>query len=452
MDAKVEKIEKGEAFLEIEVSPEKFEEGMEKAYRKVVKEISIPGFRKGKVPRQLLESQYGPEVLYQDALEYIIPPAFDEAVSGLNIELMGQPEFDFDMDKYEKDAPFVFKAVVAVKPEVVLGDLEGLEIKDIPDVQITDEMVDHNLEVLQSKYSQIGEKTDGAAEMGDIVTIDFEGFLDGVPFEGGKAEDYEITLGSNTFIPGFEEQMAGMKVGDEKEINVNFPEDYQEDLAGKPAVFKVKVHKLQSKILRELNDEFAQEVSSFETMEELRGDVRSKLEDMSQKQRKDMLSREVLEKAAAVCDIPLADSAIEAQAWKMVHEFEEKIKSQGITMEQYLEMTGSTAEAAMESMKDDAQVILRNNLMLEKIVQEKGIEIKDEEIDNYIADMMDGYPNSNEEVMKEYMNYLRENIRNELAVNKAIDLLLDNAKFITAEEAEVEESAEQAEIGTETEE
>lgn len=438
MDAKVEKIEKGEAFLEIEVSPEKFEEGMEKAYRKVVKEISIPGFRKGKVPRQLLESQYGPEVLYQDALEYIIPPAFEEAVSNTNIELMGQPEFDFDMDKYEKGTPFIFKAVVAVKPEVALGDLEGLEVEDIQNTEITEEMVDHELEMLQGKYSQMIEKTDGTAENGDIVTMDFEGFIDGVPFEGGQADNYDITLGSNTFIPGFEEQMAGMKAGDEKDIFVTFPDEYQEELAGKPAVFKVKVHRVQNKVLRELNDEFAQEVSSFETMEELRADIRSRLENRAEKQRKDILSKRVLDKATAVCEIPLADSAIEAQAWKMVQDMEERMKSQGFSMEQYLQMTGSTAEQTMESLKGDAEVILRNNLMLEKIVQEKGIEITDEEIDKYIADMMEGYPD--EKAMKEYMNYLRENIRKEMAVNKAIDLLLDKAQLVAPEKGAEEET------------
>jgi len=441
MDAKVEKIENGEAYLEIEVSPDKFEEGMEKAYRITVKKVNVPGFRKGKVPRQILESYYGPEVLYQDALEFIIPPAFDEAVSDLELDVLGQPEFDFDIETMSQGQPFVFKASVAVKPEVILGELEGLEI-NIPDLTITEKMVDNRLDSMRESYSQMVEKTDGYTETGDNVTIDFEGSIDEVSFEGGKGEDYPLVLGSNTFIPGFEEQLIGLKTGDEKDVNVSFPEDYQaEELAGKAAVFKVKVKGVQTKQMRELNDEFVQEVSENETVEELRKEVRKDMEKMSEMQRKKMIKQQVLDKAAALCEIPLADSAITVNAPSMIQVFEQRLASQGLQLQQYMQMTNSTIEDMIEKFKPEAERDLKNTYMLEKIVIEKGIELSNEEIDEYMKDSAEETGLEEEQIRKN-LEGIMDVVEMNLKKDKAVDYLIDNAIITVGEVTNTEESEE----------
>jgi trigger factor len=355
----------GEAFLEIEVGADKLEEGMQFAYRTVVKKVTVPGFRKGKVPRPLLEAYYGKEVLYEDALEHIIPQVYDEAVKALEIKVMGQPAFDFDLETIDNDEqPFVIKATVAVEPEVVLGPTEGLEIK-VPDFPVSDEMVEKRIDEMRSSYAQVVDKSD-PSEMGDTLLIDFEGFMDGVPFDGGKGEDYQLLLGSNTFIPGFEEQLTGLKAGDEKEVEVTFPDDYQaEELAGQAAVFKVAVKGVQCKQMRELNDEFAQEISEFETLDELREDIKKSLLKASEVRRQDALRQAALEKLMESTPVVLAESAIKAQAINMAQQLEQRLMTQGISLEQYLTITNSNVEMLLNSIKPDAERQLKTSFILD---------------------------------------------------------------------------------------
>lgn len=444
MNARVEKIDNGEAFLEIEVSADKLEEGMEHAYRTVVKQVTVPGFRKGKVPRQLLEAYYGKEVLYQDAMEHVIPGVYDQAVNELELKVMGQPEFDFDIETIEEGKPFMLKAAVAIEPEVVLGETDGLEI-NVPELPVSDEMVENRLNDMRSSYAQMVDKTE-ASEIGDTVTMNFEGFIDGVPFEGGTGEDYQLALGSNTFIPGFEEQLTGLKAGEEKEVQVSFPEDYQaEELAGRPAVFKVQVKNVQTKQMRELNDEFVQEVSECETVAELREDIRKNLTEMKEANRKDTLRQAAVEKALETCQVLLAQSAIRAQATVMTQQLEQRLLSQGIPLEQYLAITNSNIEVLINSLMPDAEKQLKTNFMLEKLIDEKGIEIDDEELDIYINDMAEKMSMEVEEVRKN-IEGMTENIRYNLKMDKAVDYLVEHAVVTAQNPAAAEQDVKNVEI------
>lgn len=441
MNARVEKVENGEAILEIEVSADKLEEGMEYAYRTVVKQVTIPGFRKGRVPRQLLEAYYGKEVLYQDALEHIIPGLYDEAVKKLELHIMGQPDFDFDIENIEDGQPFIVKVAVAVEPEVVLGEIEGLNI-NVPDFTVSDEMVENRLNDMRSSYAQMVEK-DGSSDNGDTVTINFEGFIDGVPFDGGKGDDYQLALGSNTFIPGFEEQLIGLKAGDEKEVLVNFPEDYQaEDLAGQPAVFKVEVKSVQTKQMRELTDEFAQEVSECETVAELKEDTRKTLTEMGETNRRNTQRQAAVEKALEKCQMVLAESAIKSQAAVMTQQLEQRLLAQGIPLEQYLAITNSSIEVLINSLMPEAEKQLKTNFMLEKLIDEKGIDINDEELDIYINDMAEKMGMEVEEVRKD-IEGMTDNIRYNLKMDKAVDYLVDHAVITTQDPVELEQDEEE---------
>lgn len=437
MNARVSKIDNGEAFLEIEVGADKLEEGMQFAYRTVVKKVTVPGFRKGKVPRPLLEAYYGKEVLYEDALEHIIPQVYDEAVKALEIKVMGQPAFDFDLETIDNDEqPFVIKATVAVEPEVVLGPTEGLEIK-VPDFPVSDEMVEKRIDEMRSSYAQVVDKSD-PSEMGDTLLIDFEGFMDGVPFDGGKGEDYQLLLGSNTFIPGFEEQLTGLKAGDEKEVEVTFPDDYQaEELAGQAAVFKVAVKGVQCKQMRELNDEFAQEISEFETLDELRENIKKSLLKASEVRRQDALRQAALEKLMESTPVVLAESAIKAQAINMAQQLEQRLMTQGISLEQYLTITNSNVEMLLNSIKPDAERQLKTSFILEKLIDEKGIEINDEELDIYINEMAERSGMEVERV-RQNLEGMEESIRNNLKMDKALDYLVEHAVVSIEEDVEVE--------------
>lgn len=424
MEARLEKIESSEAHIEISVDAEKMEEGFEHAYRKVVKQVSVPGFRKGRVPRQLLEAHYGKEVLFQDALEYIVPLAYEEALKMVNIDPIADPEFDIqDLNPGEE---FIFKAIVAVKPEVQLGDFANIEIT-IPQLDVNETEVEHRLEDMQQRYAEVGEKTDEPAILGDTVTIDFEGFLDGFAFIGGKGEDYPLELGSDTFIPGFEPQLVGVKTGETKDIEVTFPEEYhEEDLAGKPVVFKVLVKKITTKRLRELNDEFAQEVSEFDTIEELRADIKKNLEMIRDNQKKEMIQQAVIEEAVGRCEIELPKAVINAQAERMMRQLEQRMASQGINLEQYFAITNSNEEEFVQSMQPEAERIAKGNFMLEKIVEEKDFEITDEEVNKYIEDFAQSM-GMEPDAARERMQGALDNIKMGLKVDKAIEFLVGQA-------------------------
>lgn len=443
MEAKLEKIENSEAYIAIEVDAEKFEEGMEKAYRKVVKQVGVPGFRKGRVPRPLLEAHYGKEILYQDALEVIVPEVYEEALEQLNIKALAQPEFD--IDEIEDGKPFKFQVRVAVKPEFELVNLEGLEIS-IPYFQVTDQDVDNRLEEKRSRYAELSEKTEEPAEIGDTVEIDFEGFIDGEAFPGGQGSDYPLELGSNTFIPGFEEQLVGLKVGESKDVQVTFPADYHaEDLAGKDTVFKVNVKKIETKKMRELDDEFAQEVSQFDSLAELREDIKSGLEKMTEARKQEFIKQEVLAQAVGKCDIQAADAVVSVQLDRMLEQFGQRMAAQGLSLEQYFQITGSNPEAFYSELRPEAEKTVRTNFMLEKIAEEKGFTVTDEEINKQIENMAKDM-GVELELVRERMNDIMDDLEQSMKIDKAVQYLVDNA-IITEKENE-DSSVETGEVET----
>lgn len=448
MEAKLEKIENSEAYIEIEVDAEKFEEGLEKAYHKVVKQLSIPGFRKGRVPRPLLEAHYGKEILYQDALEVIVPDAYEEALQQLDITALTQPEFD--IEEIEDGKPFVFKARVAVKPDFELGKIEGLELS-IPDFQVTDEDVNNKLEDIRSRYAEIVEKTEEPAEIGDTVHIDFEGFLDGEAFPGGKDTDYPLELGSGTFIPGFEEQLVGLKAGESKDVSLTFPEDYHaEDLAGKDTLFKVNVKKIETKKLRDLDDEFVQEVSQFETLTELRDDIKTSLEKTADARKQEFIKQGLIDQALENCEIPVADSMVNQQLETMVAQFEQRMTSQGLSLEQYFQFTGNTPENFNNQIRPDAEKIVKTKFLLEKIVQEKGFIISDEELNKQIEDVAKDMGVEFEKA-KETLGELKDNMIAGMKLDKAVQYLEDNAIITVKDEQENNEKVNEVETGEELE-
>lgn len=426
MGAVLEKIENSEAYIAIEVDPGKLEEGLEHAYRKVVKQVSIPGFRRGRVPRQLLEAHFGKEVLYQDALEYIVPVAYEEAITELNIEPIAQP--DFDIEDIDDGQPLQVKVRVAVKPDVQLGEIEGVEVR-IPRMEITDQDVERRLEDIRSRYAQLEEKTDEPAEPGDVLTIDFAGYLDGELFEGGTSEDYSLEIGSNTFIPGFEDQLIGAKVGEEKEVKVTFPEEYHaEDLAGKEALFKVTVKGIETRKLREMDDEFAQEVSQFDTMVEFKEDVRNNLVQMMEGRKKELIQQEVLDRAVEASDIPLAEAVVNMQIERMLQQFSQRLSSQGLTLEQYFQFTASTQEDLETDMRPEAERSAKINFLLEKIVEEKGIEVTDEEMDKQIEEAAQGMGVDPAQA-KQNLAGIMDNLEFSVKMDKAVQFLVDHAKI-----------------------
>ncbi len=437
MEAKLEKIENSEAYIAIEVDAEKFEEGLEKAYRKVVKQVGIPGFRRGRVPRPLLEAHYGKEILYQDALEEIVPDAYQEALEQLDIKALAQPEID--INEIEDGKPFKFQVRVAVKPEFELGDLEGLEVS-IPYFHVTDQDVDNRLEEMRSRYTELFEKIEEPAEMGDILEIDFEGFIEGEAFPGGQGDDYPLELGSNTFIPGFEEQLVGLKVGESKDVEVAFPADYHaEDLAGKDAVFKVNVKKIETKKMRDLDNDFAQEVSTFDTLAELREDIKANLEEITATQKQELIKREVLSQALLKCEIPVADAVVDVQLDRMLEQFGQRMAVQGLSLEQYFQITGSNPEVFYTELRPEAEKTVKTNFMLEKIVEVKGFTVSDEEIDKQIEKMANDLGMEVEKA-RENLKDLMEDLELGIKIDKAVEYLVDNA-IVT--EKKPEENAEE---------
>lgn len=432
MGAKLEKIENSEAYIAIEVDTAKFEEGLEHAYRKVVKQVSIPGFRRGRVPRPLLEAHFGKEILYQDALEHVVPAAYEEALTELDINPIAQP--DFDIQEIEDGQPLHFQVRVAVKPEVVLGEVEGLEVR-IPRMEITDQDVERRLDDMRSRYAQLEEKIDEPAATGDVLTIDFTGYINDEPFDGGSGEDYSLEIGSNTFIPGFEDQLIGVKAGEEKDVKVAFPQEYHaEELADQEALFKVKVKGIETRRLRELDDEFAQEISQFDTMAELREDVRNNLTQMLDNRKKELIKQEVLDKALEVCDIPLAEAVVHGQVERMLQQFSQRLATQGLNLEQYYQFTGSSQEDLTADMWPEAERTARVNFLLEKLVEEKGIEVTDEEMNKQIEEAAQGMGVDPEQA-KQNLAGIMESLEFSVKMDKAVQYLVDKANVVEFEAA-----------------
>ncbi len=448
MSARLEKIENSEAHLEIEVDAQLLEEGLDKAYRKVVKQLNVPGFRQGRAPRQLIEAHFGKEILYEDALEFVVPQAFEQAVKELDIEAIAQPEFE--IVDIEAGKPLKFNAKVAVKPEVKTGEIEGLAV-NIPVVEVKDEDVENRIKGIQDRYAEIFEKTEEPAVLGDTVTINFEGFKDDVPFEGGKGEDYPLELGSNSFVPGFEEQLVGMKTGDHAAINITFPEEYQApDLAGQPVVFKVEIKKIEGKRERVLDDEFVQEVSEFDTIAEFTADIRKSIEEAAENKKKEFINNAVLEKLLGQAEIEVAPAVVAKQVEVMKNQFEQRITMQGLNLEQFYQLTGSNEEKLINDLWAEALRNLKINFLLSSIAEKKGFEALEEEIDQKVAELA---KNANMEVKqaRQQLEGIMEDLRNSITNEKAMAYLVEHAIITESDAPAAKEETAETEIEAETE-
>ncbi|NLU49107.1 MAG: trigger factor [Syntrophomonadaceae bacterium] len=425
MKSKLERIEKNEVALEIEVPEEKVAEALDKAFKKVAQRVTVPGFRKGRVPRPVLEAYYGKEILYEDALEQVIPAAYEQAVEENDIEPVSQPAID--VVQMEEGKPLIFTARVVVKPEVILGQVEGIEVSR-PPIEVKEEDVERRLQVMRDRYAKLVEIGDDTpTKEGDVLTIDFAGYIDGEPFPGGKGEDYSLELGSKTFIPGFEEQLVGARVGEEREITVRFPDDYHaKDLAGKEALFKVKIKEAKRRELSPLNDEFAQEVSEFETLEELREDIRKNLVEMAEQRARQMMKDELIAKAADSAEVDIPRDMIENQVDVMLEQFQERLLYQGISLEQYLEMTGATVEDLKEEYRPQAERIVRNNLVLEKVAEQYNIKVTDEDFEQQMNKVAGDFGMNVDEVKKRVAGS-RARIERGILLDKAVEYLVEKA-------------------------
>ena len=426
MSVQVENLEKSMAKLTIEVSAEQFEAAMQKAYIKNKGRIQLPGFRKGKAPRAMIEKMYGAGIFYEDAANEIIPEAYEEAAKESGLVITSQPEID--VTQIEKGKSFIFTATVAVKPEVTLGEYKGLEYEAQP-VEVTDEEVEEELKKVQNQQARTVTVEDRPVADGDIVTIDYEGFVDGTAFAGGKGTDYDLTIGSHSFIDTFEEQLVGKNAGEETEVNVTFPEQYHEaSLAGKPATFKVTVKAIKAKELPELDDEFASEVSDFETLVEYKADLKAKALERKEKEAKTAKQNALVDKAVENASMEIADAMITSQARNMANDFAQRLQMQGMTVDQYLQYTGLTREALVDQMKPQAETRIKNRLVLEAIAKAENIEVSDEEVEAEMQKMADAYKMELDKV-KEYLGEAgKDSLKDDLAVQKAVDLIVDSAK------------------------
>lgn len=426
MSAKWEKLEGNEGLLTVEVEAAEFNRALDQAFKKVVKNVQIPGFRKGKVPRPIFEKRFGVEALYQDALDIILPDAYMKAVEETEIEPVDRPEVD--VKQIEKGKELIFTAKVTVKPEVKLGEYKGLEVEEL-DTDVTDEDVEHELKQLQERHAELVVKEDGKVEEGDTVVIDFEGFVDGEAFEGGQAENYSLEIGSGTFIPGFEDQLIGKEAGEETEVEVTFPEEYHaEDLAGKPATFKVKIHDIKTKEVPELDDEFAKDVDEeVESLEELKKKTRERLENQKKQEAENHKRDTVVEKAAENAEIDIPEAMIQTELDRMMREFEQRLQMQGMTLDMYYQFSGSDENALKEQMKVDAEKRVRTNLTLEAIAQAENLEATDEDVEKELELMAEMYQ-TDVENLKKMLGGSTDAVKEDVKIKKAIDFLVENAK------------------------
>ena len=424
MSLQVEKLEHNMAKLTVEVSAEEFEKALNGAYMKQRGKISIPGFRKGKVPRQMVEKMYGVEIFYDDAANAIIPEAYAKAYDESELEIVSQPKIE--VVQIEKGKPFIFTAEVALKPEVTLGEYKGLKVDKYSN-RVTQKEVEERLVQEQEKNARTITVEGRPVQDKDEVVLDFEGFVDGVAFEGGKGENYPLTIGSGAFIPGFEEQLIGAEAGKEVEVNVTFPQEYHApELAGKAAVFKCTVNEIKAKELPELDDEFAAEISEFDTLDELKADIKAKIKEQKnadgKRQKEDQAMEQVVENATM--DIP--EAMIDTQVRQMADDFAQRMQQQGLNMEQYFQFTGMTAEKMLEELRPQAVKRIQTRLVLEAIVKAENIEITDERIDEELAKMAEAYKMEVEK-LKEFMGENEKaQMKMDLAVQEAVTLVVDN--------------------------
>ena len=425
MSLQVENLEHNMAKLTITVSAEEVEKALQAAYLKQRSKISVPGFRKGKVPRQMIEKMYGPEVFYDEAANNMIPDAYAKAYDESELDIVSQPKIE--VVQMEKGKPFIFTAEVATKPEVTLGDYKGLKVDKVS-TRVTQKEVDEEIEKERERNARTIEVTDRAVQDKDEVTLDFEGFVDGVAFEGGKGEDYPLTIGSGSFIPGFEEQLIGAEIDKEVEVNVTFPKEYHsEELAGKDATFKCTVHTIKAKELPELDDEFASEVSECETMDAYRAEVKKNIKERKERTGKEKKENQAVDQAIENAQMDIPEAMIEFQVRQMADDFARRIQQQGLTVEQYFQFTGMTAEKMLEEMRPQAEKSIKTRLVLEAIVKAENIEVSDERVEEELTKMAEAYQMEVEK-LKEFMGENeKKQIKEDLAVQEAITLLVNES-------------------------
>lgn len=426
MGLQVEKLEKNMAKLTIEVAAEEFSRAVEDAYQKNRGKISVPGFRKGKVPKKMIEQMYGKEVFYEDAANALIPNAYEKALEECTETIVSSPKVN--VTQIEEGKSFIFTAEVALKPEVVLGAYKGVEVDKI-DVTVTDEEVDADLNQQRENNARTVTVEDRAVQDGDITSIDFEGFVDGVAFEGGKGENYSLTIGSHSFIDNFEEQLFGKNVGEECEVNVTFPEEYQaKELAGKPAVFKVTVKEIKEKQLPELNDEFAGEVSEFETLAEYKEDIKKKLTEKKEEDAKNAKEDAVIDAVIADAQMEVPDAMIETQQRQMVDDFAQRLQMQGLSLDQYFQFTGLNHDKMLAQVKPQAERKIKSRLVLEAVVASENIEASEEDYEAEIARMAEMYQMEADKVKEVMGEQGKKQIMEDLAVRKAAEFVVNEAK------------------------
>lgn len=428
MSLQVEKLEKNMAKLTIETAAEDFNNAIQKVYQKNKGKISMPGFRKGKAPLAMIEKMYGKGVFYEDAANELIPEAYAKEIENCELDIVSRPKID--VVQIEKGKTFIFTAEVAVKPVVTLGDYMGVEVEKTP-VEVTDEEIQKEIDKERENNSRMIDVDDRAVENGDIIKLDFEGFVNGVAFDGGKGENYSLTIGSGSFIPGFEDQLVGAKLGEDMEVNVTFPEEYQAaELAGKAAVFKCKVNEIKVKELPEADDDFAKDVSEFETMEEYKEDIRKNLSEKKAAEAKTAKQNKVVAKIVENAEMEIPGAMVDQQVRQMADDFARRIQSQGLTIEQYFQFTGMTAEKLFEQMRPEAEKRIQNSLVLEAVAKAENIEISDEKMDEEIAKMAEMYKMEADKLKELMGDAERDQMKNDLAIQEAVALVTEAAKEV----------------------
>ena len=426
MSLQVEKLEKNMAKLTIEVSAEELDKALETAYQKNKTKISVPGFRKGKVPRNMIEKMYGVEIFYEDAANELIPEAYEKALEECEEDIVSSPKVD--VVQIEKGKPFIFTAEVALKPEVTLGKYKGVKVDKV-EVVVTEEEVNAQIEKERENSARTITVDNRPVKNGDITTIDFEGFVDGVAFEGGKGTDYPLTIGSGAFIPGFEEQLVGAELGKEVEVNVTFPEEYHApDLAGKPAVFKCTVKDIKEKELPELDDEFASEVSTFDTLAEYKEDVKKSLEMQKADAAKRAKEEAAIDAVVADAKMEIPEAMIETEQRQMIDEFAQRLQMQGLSMEQYMQFTGMNPQMLLEQTKGQAEQRIKTRLVLEAVAKAENMEISEEEFEEEVKRMSERYQMEASQITEMLGAKGKEQVKADLAVSKAVDFIVENAK------------------------
>ena len=426
MSFKVEQLEeKNMVKLVIEASAEEFEAGLNAAYNKNKNKISVPGFRKGKAPRKMIEQLYGSQIFFEDAANEIIPDAYADAAKESGLDIVSQPKVS--IEQLEAGKPFIFAAEVAVRPEVELGEYKGVEVTKA-DAEVTDADVEEELKKVQDQNSRTVSVEDRAVKDGDMTVIDFEGFIDGEAFEGGKGENYPLTIGSHSFIDTFEEQMIGMNIGEEKELNVTFPEDYHaENLKGKPATFKVTVKEIKEKQLPELDDDFAQDVSDFDTLAEYKDDLKKKIAERKESEAKAKKESEAIEKVVEAAKMDIPQAMIDTQVNRMLEDFAMRLQQQGLSVEQCFQYTGMTADKIMEEMKPEAVKRIKNSLVLEAVAKAENIEVSEEEFEAELQKMADMYKMEIEKIKEFMQDAEAKQMKDDIAIQKAVELIVSSA-------------------------